>query len=60
LIADISATIKNGELNNFEPMKKLNKYLDDEGLNRLRFADLKNEIHIENKTIYSTADGSED
>lgn len=52
LIADISATIKNGELNNFEPMKKLNKYLDDEGLNRLRFADLKNEIHIENKTIY--------
>jgi hypothetical protein len=52
LIADISATIKNGELNNFEPMKKLNKYLDDEGLNRLRFADLKNEIHIENMTIY--------
>ena len=52
LIADISATIKNGELNNFEPMKKLNKYLDDEGLSKLRFADLKNEIHIENQTIY--------
>ncbi len=52
LIADISATIKNGELNNFEPMKSLNKYLDDEGLSKLRFADLKNEIHIENKTIY--------
>ncbi len=52
LIADISATIKNGELNNFEPLKKLSKYLDDEGLSKLRFADLKNEIHIENKTIY--------
>ena len=49
---DISAVIKNGEINNFEPLKKLNKYLDDESLNRLRFADLKNEIHIENKTIY--------
>lgn len=52
LIADIGVTIKNGELNNFEPMKKLNKYLDDESLSRLRFADLKNDIHIESKTIY--------
>jgi AsmA-like C-terminal region len=52
LIADISATIKNGELNNFEPMKSLSKYLDEEGLSKLRFADLKNDIHIENKTIY--------
>jgi len=52
LIADIGATIKNGQLNNFEPLKKLNKYIDDESLNKLRFADLKNEIHIENKTIY--------
>jgi hypothetical protein len=52
LIADISTTIKNGELNNFEPMKKLSRYLDDSGLSRLRFSDLKNDIHIENKTIY--------
>jgi hypothetical protein len=52
LIADISTTIKNGELNNFEPMKKLSRYLDDEGLSRLRFSDLKNDIHIEKKTIY--------
>jgi len=52
LISDISATIKNGQLNNFEPLKKLNKYIDDESLSKLRFADLKNEIHIENKTIY--------
>src|SRR5690606_1304863 len=39
LVADIGAVIKNGELNNFEPLKKLNKYLDDEGLSRLRFSD---------------------
>ena len=51
-IADVSATIKGGELNNFQPMQKLNKYLDDEGLSRLRFADFKNDIHIEKKTIY--------
>lgn len=52
LTADISTVIKNGELNDFEPMQKLNKYLDDESLHKLRFADLKNDIHIENKTIY--------
>ena len=52
LIADISTVIKSGELNNFEPMQSLSKYLDDAGLNTLRFADLKNDIHIENKTIY--------
>jgi hypothetical protein len=52
LTSDISATIKNGELNNFIPLQGLNKYIDDETLNRLRFADLKNDIHIEHETIY--------
>ena len=52
LVGDISFLIKNGELNNFEPMKKLSKYVDDETLGRLRFSDLKNDIHIENKTVY--------
>lgn len=52
LAGDITASIKNGELNNFEPMKKLNRFLNDEGLSRLRFSELKNDIHIENKTIY--------
>lgn len=51
LVSDISATIKHGELNNFGPMKSLNRYLDDEGLAKLRFGDLKNDIHIENKQI---------
>lgn len=52
LIADINTMIKNGELNDFEPMQKLNKYLDENDLSHLRFADLKNDIHIEKKTIY--------
>ncbi len=52
LIADIGVVIKKGELNNFEPMQKLKKYVKDDGLSKLRFSDLKNDIHIENKTIY--------
>ena len=52
LVADVHATIRNGELNDFQPLQKLNKYLDDEGLSKLRFADLSNDIHIENRTVY--------
>lgn len=52
LISDISFVVKNGELNNFEPLQKLNKYLDDEGLSKVRFSDLKNDVHIEKKTVY--------
>ena len=52
LIADIGIAISRGELNNFEPLKKLERYLGDEGLDRLRFSELKNDIHIENKNIY--------
>jgi hypothetical protein len=51
LVSHLDIQIKKGELNNFEPIYSLNKYLDDEGLKNLRFADLKNEIHIENQTI---------
>jgi len=52
LIADIGISIAQGELNNFEPLKKLERYLGDEGLDKLRFSELKNDIHIENKHIY--------
>lgn len=52
LIADIGISIARGELNNFEPLKKLERYVGDEGLDRLRFSELKNDIHIENKQIY--------
>src|SRR5690606_4868548 len=52
LVADIGVVIRNGELNDFEPIKKLDKYLDDESLNKVRFSDLRNEIHSEKKKIY--------
>lgn len=52
LIADIGIAIAKGELNNFEPLRKLERYLGDESLNKLRFSELKNDIHIEKKTIY--------
>lgn len=51
LVADMDVTVKKGELNDFEPLQELKRYLDDDGLKSLRFADLKNEIHIENETI---------
>jgi hypothetical protein len=51
LVSSIDITIKKGELNNFAPLQELNKYLDDDGLKNLRFADLKNEIYIQNQTI---------
>ncbi|MFM8349011.1 MAG: AsmA-like C-terminal region-containing protein, partial [Bacteroidota bacterium] len=52
LVADLSLLIRKGELNDFEPILKLNKYLDDSGLRKLRFADLKNDIHIQDKTVF--------
>jgi hypothetical protein len=52
LIADIGISIAKGELNNFEPLKKLERYIGDDGLDRLRFSELKNDIHIENNHIY--------
>jgi len=51
-ISDIGISIKNGELLNFEPMKKLTKFVDGQDLSNLRFSDLKNDIHIEDRTIY--------
>ncbi len=52
LTADISTSIHNGELNNFEPLQRLNKFLDGDGLKRLRFSEIQNNIHIEKGIIY--------
>ncbi|MEO1049348.1 MAG: AsmA-like C-terminal region-containing protein [Bacteroidota bacterium] len=52
LTSDLKATIVNGELNSFEPMQKLSRFFDQQELSALRFNELKNEIHIENQTIY--------
>ncbi|MEM8568571.1 MAG: AsmA-like C-terminal region-containing protein [Bacteroidota bacterium] len=52
LTSTISTSIQGGQLNNFEPLQRLDKYLDTDGLSKLEFSELKNDIFIENKTIY--------
>ena len=47
----ITLQIKGGELNDFEPMQRLAKYIDGESLKKLRFSDLSNEVLIDNQTI---------
>ncbi len=52
LVADIHTSILNGELNDFEPMMKLSKFVEEESLTRLRIPRMANTIKIENRTIY--------
>lgn len=52
LESSILTSIKKGELNNFEPMKKLSKYVDEDKLDHLIFSDLSNEIFIHDQTVY--------
>ncbi len=48
----LNVSIKNGELNNFEPMQKLARYVDAKELANIRFSELKNTIRIEKEVIY--------
>lgn len=50
--SDINVTIRNGQLVNFEPMKKLSKFVNEKELSDIRFNELKNNFHIENQTIF--------
>lgn len=52
LTANINTSIIGGELNNFEPMQKLARYVDEDKLDHLTFSELRNEIFVENQTIY--------
>jgi hypothetical protein len=45
-------TIENGELNNFQPMNALAKYIHASDLNHVRFSTLKNNISISGRKIY--------
>lgn len=53
--ADVGIAIRNGELNDFEPMQKLSKFVEEESLSKLRFSELRNIIRIQNETIYLPA-----
>jgi hypothetical protein len=50
--AQASLTIENGELNEFEPMKALARYLKGSDLNRIRFSTLKNTIEIRHRQVF--------
>ena len=52
LTSTISTSIIGGELNGFEPMQRLDRYLDGDKLDHLKFSELKNDIYIDNKIIY--------
>ncbi len=48
-IADV--VIRNGELNDFEPLQALSKFLDAKELRNIKFQTLKNRIEISHKTV---------
>lgn len=52
LRVDVLATIREGVLNEFEPMQELARFVEEEGLARLRFAELNNHIRILNERIF--------
>lgn len=43
--------IRNGELNDFEPLQALSKFLDAKELRNIKFQTLKNRIEISHKTV---------
>lgn len=51
LVVHTDFTIENGELNDYEPMQGLSKFLKLADLNHITFATLKNQIDIANQTI---------
>lgn len=52
LWVEAATSIVNGQLNNFEPMQQLSKFIDRNELSNLRFAELKNTFRVENQTLY--------
>ncbi|WP_218779793.1 AsmA family protein [Hymenobacter crusticola] len=52
LEAEVRATVRNGELNNFQPLQKLSMIASREKLRHLRFAELTNNFYIQSRTVY--------
>jgi hypothetical protein len=51
IVASIDGSILNGELNEFEPMQNLARYINAQELARIRFSEIKNKVFIENRKI---------
>ena len=52
LEAQVQATVRQGELLDFEPMQKLSLVADRATLRHLRFAELHNSFYIQSRTVY--------
>jgi len=52
LKVDVLATIKEGELNGFDPMQKLSRFVEEESLSQVRFSEMNNHIRIQEEHIY--------
>ncbi|MEM9830587.1 MAG: AsmA-like C-terminal region-containing protein [Bacteroidota bacterium] len=52
LAAETYATLREGELNNFEPMQRIARFVDEEQLDHLRFEDMQNYIRVQDQQIY--------
>jgi len=52
LTSEIYATLQEGELNNFEPMQRIARFVDEEQLDHLRFDDIRNYIRIQDQQIH--------
>lgn len=55
LYAIMDVFIENGELLNFELLQRFAKYVKIEDLQRVVFSDLKNQLRIENQTVFIPA-----
>jgi hypothetical protein len=50
--ADMSVRLQHGVLKNFEPLQRLSSYVSEKNLRYLYFSHLKNNIHIQDRTIH--------
>jgi hypothetical protein len=50
--AEVQVLIRNGQLNNFEPLQKLSAFASRRELANLRFAQLSNTFYIQRRTIF--------
>ncbi|HWZ22481.1 MAG TPA: AsmA-like C-terminal region-containing protein, partial [Cytophagaceae bacterium] len=51
LVASVDGSILKGELNDFEPMQNLARFIDAKELAHIQFSEIKNKVFIENEKI---------
>ncbi len=51
LVANVDGSILKGELNDFEPMQSLSRFIQAKELEHIVFSELKNKVFIENRRI---------